>query len=269
MGRIDDVLYIPFSSNTKASILRTCVLSMFAHKRVKVMYVLKREMSSLFIKLLKIANVKIFVLSKESYSYYQSLGIKQVSYIRTGVDINQFAPVNQKKKEELRQKYNINKDEKIVLHVGHLHHGRNVDKMMLFKDVAYPHLVVSSVSIHDEELRKSLEDNHVKIMDTYIAHIEEIYQISDVYFFPVVKQENCIDVPLSVLEAASCNLPIIATQYGELKSFKDEDGFIFLDSFDKNDLINHLNTALSIHNFNNRNAVLDYDWTNAINLIMQ
>ena len=104
----------------------------------------------------------------------------------------------------------------------------------------------------------------MKIIDTYISNIEEIYQLSDVYFFPVTESENCIDVPLSVLEAAACNLPILTTNYGELKSFIKEDGFVFIDSFEKSKLIKSFNETLSKNIIKNRETVLSYDWSLAI-----
>ena len=232
----DELLYIPFSSNTKASIIRTFVLSLFTKKNLKVLFVLKHPMNSFFAYLLKVSKSKIYVLSKESQEYFESFGINNVNYIKTGVDVHKFIPVSNEEKRTLRDKYQIDQNEKIILHVGHLHQGRNIETLMLFKELAKPVLVVSSVSKQDDLLRKKIENNGIKTIDYYIPNIEELYQLSDIYFFPVMEIENCIDVPLSVLEAAACNLPIVTTQYGELKSFVNEDGFIFIESFDKEKL---------------------------------
>jgi len=261
----EELLYIPFASNTKASIIRTFMLSLMTKKRLKVMFVLKHPMHTLFAKLLKLANPKLYVLSKESYEYYTSLGVKDVTYIKTGVDTNKFVPVSKERKQALRKKYNIDPNKTIILHVGHLHNGRNVDKLMLFKDMAKPYLVVSSVSKQDEILKDELKKNNVKIIDTYVEKIEEFYQLSDVYFFPVIQQENCIDVPLSVLEAAACNIPIMTTQYGELKSFMGEDDFYFIDSFEKDEIENIFKKVISKKDQNSRKTVLSYDWNIALN----
>ena len=55
----------------------------------------------------------------------------------------------------------------------------------------------------------------------------------DLYYFPVKELGRCIDVPLSCLEAASCNLPVVATDFGELKEFIGCEGFFFIESFEK------------------------------------
>ena len=88
--------------------------------------------------------------------------------------------------------------------------------------------------------------------------------LADVYLFPVMDIENCIDVPLSVLEAASCNLPIVTTEYGELTAFREQEGFLFIDALDSDSLNQALEKALLKTEVNNRQAVLEYDWKNSI-----
>ena len=82
------------------------------------------------------------------------------------------------------------------------------------------------------------------LIDSYLQSIQEIYQLADVYLFPVMDIENCIDVPLSVLEAASCNLPIVTTEYGELTAFREQEGFLFIDALDSDSLNQALEKAL-------------------------
>ena len=72
------------------------------------------------------------------------------------------------------------------------------------------------------------------------------------------------DVPLSVLEAASCNLPIVTTEYGELTAFREQEGFLFIDALDSDSLNQALEKALLKTEVNNRQAVLEYDWKNSI-----
>lgn len=105
---------------------------------------------------------------------------------------------------------------------------------------------------------------NVTIIDSYLQSIHEIHQLADVYLLPVMDIENCIDVPLIVLEAASCNLPVVTTEYGELTAFREQEGFLFIDALDSDSLNQALEKALLKTEVNNRQAVLEYDWKNSI-----
>ena len=64
--------------------------------------------------------------------------------------------------------------------------------------------------------------NNLTIINKYIKDINEIYSISDIYIFPLLNDNESIDIPLSILEARYMNLPIIISNIGHIKeSIKD------------------------------------------------
>lgn len=264
------VLYIPFASNTTASAIRTFVLSLAAKKGLRVIFALRYPMSKITKALLKISGAEIVALSRESYDYFVN-EIGSAAYLKTGIDTKKFAPADNQKKQELRKKYDVADGQKVVLHVGHLKSGRNVDKLLNVDERFHVFLVASTLtdSEKDGELRKKLQSRpNTTIIETYLEHIEEIYQLADVYMFPVQAEHNCIDVPLSVLEAAACNLPIVTTDFGELKEFTAEPGFCFIESFDKANLNAALAAMADMPDCNNRKAVLEYDWERSVQRLM-
>ena len=128
-------------------------------------------------------------------------------------------------------------------------------------------LVVSTLTKdeRDEELKFELQSRpNIKILDGFLPNIEEIYRLSDVYFFSVVEEGNCIDVPLSCIEAAACNIPVVSTRYGEMSAFCGKSGFWFIDSFDALELNKTVASALMKKEVKTRAAVLEYDWKNAV-----
>ena len=266
------ILYIPFASNTFASCVRTFVLSLFSNHNINVIFVIRFPMSRFSEKLLKLSKARIIALSEQSFEFYRKIVENRAFYLKTGIDTNKFIPVNEKEKLELRDKYKVPKDKKVVLHVGHLKSGRNVDKLAGISNEYHIVLVVSSVTQKekDESIRELLEKKgNVTIIEDYIKDVQEVYQMSDTYVFPVTKMENCIDVPLSVLEAAACNLPIVTTEYGEISSFKNEKGFYFLNDLSEKRLNDALKTMLNRNECNNRRAVLEYDWRTSIEKLMK
>ena len=90
--------------------------------------------------------------------------------------------------------------------------------------------------------------------------IEQVYQMADAYLFPVVEQGRCIDVPLSCMEAAACNKPVVTTDFGEMREFVGKDGFYFINSFEADELKAKIEQALGADGAPTRSAVLDYDW---------
>ena len=263
----EKVLYIPFPAKIKATALRIWVLSRFC-KELNVLISMHDDIDKFSSLLLKNSNANLIVLSETAYKDFSGAVGNKVSYIKTGVDTKKFQPVEQTTKLSLREKYGIVPDAKVILHVGHLNEGRNIQQLLNLSDEYFVVLVTSTLT--KDEQNKKLKDAFLQrkntlLIDDYVEHIEEIYQLSDLYFFPVIEAGHCIDVPLSVLEAASCGIPVLTTEYGEAKAFSDNEGFSYITSFENlNELVNH---AINVKIDNIRAAVLDYDWNNAIEFL--
>lgn len=263
----EEILYIPFASNTFASSVRTWILSWPSGKRVRVLFCLRHSMGTFAKLFLKLSRAEIIALSRESYDYYRRETGNRVIYLKAGVDTDRFVPADSRKKEALRKKYGVIPGKKVVLHVGHLKKNRNIEALLKISEEYHVFLVLSSVTREsaDLELREALmAKQHITVIDTYLPQIEELYQMADVYLFPVTEKEGCIDVPLSVLEAASCNIPIVAARYGELAQFTEEPGFCFLSSFEAGILNQAIGRMANYKDCRNREAVLSYDWSTSV-----
>lgn len=264
--RGEPVLYIPFSSNTTASILRTCVLSLMSRGRVSALFALRHPMGRFTRFLLRRSRASVVALSKESWQFFHATASRTL-YLRTGVDTGVFLPVDDAQKAALRDKYGIPMDKPVVLHVGHLKAGRNVERLLELRDDYLVLLVVSSATQQDAELRTRLESRpNIRIIDRYVQEIQELYQLADAYLFPVEQEENCIDIPLSALEAASCGIPVVTTPYGELRAFSGCKGFRFLESTRPADIDAGL-ASVEEHPAEERAAVLPYDWLHSIEVL--
>jgi glycosyltransferase involved in cell wall biosynthesis len=69
-------------------------------------------------------------------------------------------------------------------------------------------------------------------------------------------------LPLSVLEAMSCNLPVVTTRFGALpRAVESGDGVIFVESRDE--LVKGVESIQDSHTeVNTRDKVLCYSWEN-------
>lgn len=268
--RQETVLYIPFPAKAISLAARICVLSRISPGPVHVLMTMTARHSAFAKKLLLWSGAHIMALSREAADFYGCIvGNERVTYLKTGVDTRIFSPVSEERAKALKRAYGFDPQRPVVLHVGHLKPGRNIAQLKKL-DRRYQVLLVVSPQTREEQdpaLREELCRAGVRIMDGYLPDIQEIYQLSDVYFFPVVEEENCIDVPLSTLEAAACGKPVAATNYGEIKSLLGNGGFYPITSFDDASLNGLIAQALDQGAGNIRQAVLDYDWENAACLL--
>lgn len=261
------VLYIPFPAPMLSMVVRIFLLSIFSRKGLRVMMIRQYPLNWIARMLLRLSKAEIITFSKKAYDFYYSTVKGNVLYLKTGVDTSKFIPVSKQRARELKIKYGFDPERPIILHVGHMKEGRNIAELMKVDEKYQVLLVVSTLSKERQsmELKEQLSQHkNIRIMEGYISCIEEIYQLSDVYFFPVQKLGHCIDVPLSCLEAAACNKPIITTDYGEMSEFVNVKDFYFIGEMSSLEINKKIADALCNDNCSTRDCVIDYDYDNAI-----
>ena len=151
-----------------------------------------------------------------------------------GIKVDKFSPVDKVRRLELKAKYGINAEKPLVIHVGHCSAGRGLEDLTTITDAE--RMVVASGMFENLETVKTLEDAGVNIHKGYLEHVEEIYQMADVYLFPTHSTEFVISIPLSVMEALSCGVPVIGYKdFGNMAAIPAEDGAVKLIS-DKSEL---------------------------------
>jgi glycosyltransferase involved in cell wall biosynthesis len=124
-------------------------------------------------------------------------------------------------------------------------------------------LVGSTSTPQDEHLVQELEEVRVRVLRDYIPDIQEIYQLSDCYLFPVASRTAAIELPLSVLEAMACNLPVITTRFGGLEDhFPEGHGLMFVETLEEmREAISLVKEGLET---NTRAMVADLSWDNIL-----
>jgi glycosyltransferase involved in cell wall biosynthesis len=220
----DVIIYSPEASGTLFSFLRLFILGIYYAKTKRVLINLQRREHNLFSKrIIRILSPHVVVtFSKHDDNYFKKIGLSTLAG-RVGVDTSQFIPVNAEQKLLLRNKYGYSDSDKIVLHIGHIKRGRNISILSSLVSRGYKVVLVGSTSTRvDDELRMELNEKGVVIFNEFISEIEELYQMSDVYVFPVNNMQSAIEFPLSVLEAMACNLPVVTTPYGSLPDYFTE-----------------------------------------------
>lgn len=230
----DIILYIPFASDTFASYLRLKIINNY-YKEAKSLFIILqpkklKHWQKFFLKYLK-PHIG-FTSSPELINKWDSISISG-KILPPFTDLNQFKQTNKEEKMRLREKYNIPLDKFVISHIGHINWGRNLESLINLQLNENQIIVVGSSSTPDdapkeENLKEKLLKAKIMIIDSYIKNIEEIYQLSDLYIFPVTFQEGSINFPLSILEARACGIPVLTTDFGSVKHYlKNDDNGLF------------------------------------------
>jgi glycosyltransferase involved in cell wall biosynthesis len=257
----DAILYIPSSLGTPASFIRSCLLKIQSGKKTVGILTLQQKKYPRWIFTLPLNKMIdiVFSQSLESVKFLSERGFNS-HWIPGGVDTNLFKPVNLVNKKELKKKLGFGESDQIFLHVGHINKDRNV--LMLAKLIKPGRRVVlvgSTSTKKDLSLMRELEKGGVRVVTEYIENIEQLYQAADCYVFPVETTTASIGVPLSVLEAMGCNLPVITTVFGGLPAmFAEGGGLIFMRDLDKLDKL--ANKIMDKQVYETRKMVEPFDW---------
>lgn len=176
------------------------------------------------------------------------------------IDTDKFKPVDVEKKKILRDKYNIDGSKFIVLHVGSIKKGRNVLSLSALNSGDVQVVIVGSITPGTENnVLSKLKSDGCKVITEYTPDVQELYALSDCYIFPTPAENelNAITIPLSVLEAMSCNLPVVTTKFGGLPDIiKEENGLFFIES-DK-DIIDKVNIIMNGYEPKTRASIFKY-----------
>ncbi len=226
----DVMIYLPFQSSTFASYIRLNILKSYTTSCKTILMALQPKPISFWeSKIINFIKPEIGLTPSPSLKFFwDHLGINN-RMIPLLTDTSIFTPLNDDiSKNDLRKKYNLPIDSLIISHMGHLNEGRNLRSLIQLQEDGFQVVIVGSSStpndaLGKDSLKNELIDSNIIVMDGYIDHIEEIYQLSDVYIFPVIKENSSIGMPLSILEARACAIPVITTNYGSIKKYMGDD----------------------------------------------
>lgn len=206
---------------------------------------------------------RILIQSYETEEMFKKLGC-ETEFMPCGVDVDRFTPVTDKVKEDLKRKYGIEKESFVILHVGSIKESRNIQSLEKLQTGDNQVVIVGALSTGiNQGIYEQLKKSGCMVWTRYFKNIEEVYALSDCYLFPTLAENklNAIELPLSVLEAMSCNLPVISTKFGALpRVFEEGDGLFFFEK--ERDFLITLEEAKNVVDVKTREKVLPYSWEN-------
>ena len=233
-ARPQTLVYVSRSSATLAALVRSKLLRLMAGRARIVMIGLQpRVLGGRGRFLARFLWPDLLLVSTEAeVGRARALGAR-ASRMVTGVDLARFRPSLDGEKHALRRKWGVPPDARVVLHVGHLTSGRNIEALIpIAAEPGFTVVMVAS-SQQDKEsegLEQELRANGVIVIRGFLPDIDEIYRLADCYAFPTISSDHAIAMPLSILEAMATGLPIASMRFGVLQErFAEVEGIVLVD----------------------------------------
>lgn len=205
----------------------------------------------------------ILVQSEDTEKIFNEIGFK-TEFLPNGVDIEKFKPVDLKTKYKLREKFGIPLDKFVILHLASLTSERNLDALISSQKREGNQVLIIGREYEnfDKDIVDKLQKAGCIVWVKHFPNIEEIYNLSDCYIFPTINKRACIETPLSVLEAMSCNMPIVTTKFGSLNRIFNHDEEVFF--VDNDEDFSDCIELIKNKKVRTREKVITYSWKNVV-----
>lgn len=182
-------------------------------------------------------------------------------FVPNGVDLLRFSPSSASQKLALRQEAGIPTGRRLLLHVGPIKYSRNVHWLTDLTSERSLLLILTRPTCEDDsELVENFVNRGAVVAKEFKPNVESIYQMADILVFPPTNPRSCVETPLSVLEAMSCNLPIVSTRFGALPIIGEGVAGLHFVSTREELVQTSLRLEIDGEELHTREAVTRYSW---------
>ena len=229
-AKYDINIYVPSSSLTAFGLARGLLIKLLSGRPTLVIALQERKVGLLHKALATLFKPDMVLSPSTKIINKMKEFHVEAHQITPGFDKEVFKPADEARKVELKKKLHLPLDKKIILHVGHVKESRNMELFLRYRNWGSDIQPVIKAGEVDPSWVHRLRMAGVIIIDEFMRDINEVYQAADCYLFPVFSPTGAVEFPLSCIEAAACNLPILTTRFGALERFFPEgDGLLYFE----------------------------------------
>lgn len=163
---------------------------------------------------------KFIAVSPQVESKLMSLGVTcdQIRMLPNGVDLSKFYP---RDRVEMRKKYGLPLDKKLVIFVGRLIHNKGPLRVLeALKGLKNTGVIFVGSGIE-------LPEDETIVFNSKVPsnHVPELLSAADIFVLPTLHEGSCN----AIVEAMACGLPIVSSDIPEIHVQCDPDFSILVD----------------------------------------
>jgi glycosyltransferase involved in cell wall biosynthesis len=213
----DVLVYVPYSGLTSKALLRHLVLRTASGSPPDILVAL--QSNSAVRKLPRGVAPTLGAYASERLRSAHREVARDSCVLPPAVNSARFRPPDDSR-SRIREQIGLPNGRPVVLHVGHLRRSRGLEPLAKLAAEGNVNVVVvaSTATEPEVDVEASLRDAGVLVKREFLPEIERWYQAADVYVFPVTDLQGSIEIPLTVLEAMACGIPVATAPFGGLPS---------------------------------------------------
>ena len=157
----------------------------------------------------------LITMNQEDYGYAQKFKAKKVALVNgVGLELNKFKEITKENKHIIRERLGLKKDDFFAISVAQLIKRKN--HIVLIEAIAKLnnpkfHLFICGDGIQESELKQKVEELNLQNQIHFLGFRKDIYKLccaADLFLFASLQE----GLPVAVMEAMACGLPIIASR---------------------------------------------------------
>lgn len=157
----------------------------------------------------------LITMNSEDYSRAKKFKVKKIAYVNgVGLNLNRFLPEKEEEKLAVREKLRLEQDDVFAITVGNLIKRKNQATLIEAVgkvDNPHLHLVICGDGQCQDELKEKAKELGLRKQVHFLGFrkdVEKLCGAADLFLF-ASRQEG---LPVAVMEAMACGLPIIASK---------------------------------------------------------
>lgn len=191
----------------------------------------------------------LITMNEEDYAQAKKFPAKRVEKVHgVGLDLNKFVRATSEEKEKIREGFKLGQDDIFAISVAQLIPRKN--HIVLIRAVAelqnpHFHLFICGDGVQENELKAEAKKLGIRKQVHFLGFRKDVYKLcssADLFLFASLQE----GLPVAIMEAMACKLPIIASRIrGNTDLIDEGKGGYLVDAADVQRFVDAIQTTIS------------------------